>query len=280
MQQLIAISLLSRRFAERLHRGEESPHLRRGESSAGRSGEYLSEQQATAALNAAVSESLPLSDQQDFEDAKRGMIASDPDLRISTAEGKLLWSMPALRFHRGRRTDQRESEPMAPSSLEQHPWVVRGDQRGLPDSRLRPRQHVAHRREDGLDRRRPAHGQRERRKGDGLRARAPRRQARVRHHLHPQPHRSLRRRAWRDLPRRGRGAKGAHHRAGVLPRRGDERERHRRRRDGTAVSVHDGAALAQRGARSRRHGAWKGGRVRHVRPAPAERDHHEDRERK
>jgi alkyl sulfatase BDS1-like metallo-beta-lactamase superfamily hydrolase len=55
----------------------------------------------TAALNAAVSEKLPLSDQQDFDDAKRGWIASDPELRISTAEGKLLWNMPAYAFIEG-----------------------------------------------------------------------------------------------------------------------------------------------------------------------------------
>ncbi|MGB8223295.1 MAG: alkyl sulfatase dimerization domain-containing protein [Polyangiales bacterium] len=52
----------------------------------------------TAALNTAVSESLPLSDQQDFEDAKRGLIASDPELRVVTAEGTQIWNMPAYDF--------------------------------------------------------------------------------------------------------------------------------------------------------------------------------------
>ncbi|MDH4282966.1 MAG: MBL fold metallo-hydrolase [Myxococcales bacterium] len=55
----------------------------------------------TAALNAAVSESLPLSDPQDFEDAKRGLVASDPGLSISNAEGKQLWNMPAYAFLEG-----------------------------------------------------------------------------------------------------------------------------------------------------------------------------------
>jgi alkyl sulfatase BDS1-like metallo-beta-lactamase superfamily hydrolase len=52
----------------------------------------------TAALNTAVSGSLPLSDQQDFEDAKRGLIASDPELRVTTAEGRQIWNMPAYDF--------------------------------------------------------------------------------------------------------------------------------------------------------------------------------------
>jgi alkyl sulfatase BDS1-like metallo-beta-lactamase superfamily hydrolase len=52
----------------------------------------------TAVLNTAVSGSLPLSDQQDFEDAKRGLIASDPELRVTTAEGRQIWNMPAYDF--------------------------------------------------------------------------------------------------------------------------------------------------------------------------------------
>ncbi len=55
----------------------------------------------TAALNAAVGESLQLSEQQDFEDAKRGLIASDPELRISNAEGETVWSMPSYGFIKG-----------------------------------------------------------------------------------------------------------------------------------------------------------------------------------
>jgi alkyl sulfatase BDS1-like metallo-beta-lactamase superfamily hydrolase len=55
----------------------------------------------TAALNAAVRESLPLSDPQDFEDAKRGLIASDAELRVTTEAGKLIWNMPAYDFVEG-----------------------------------------------------------------------------------------------------------------------------------------------------------------------------------
>ena len=52
----------------------------------------------TAALNASVAEALPLSDPQDFEDAKRGLIASDVNLRVEGAEGTVIWDMPAYSF--------------------------------------------------------------------------------------------------------------------------------------------------------------------------------------
>ena len=52
----------------------------------------------TAALNASVGGSLPLADQQDFEDAKRGLIASDPELRVAGPEGNAIWDMPSYAF--------------------------------------------------------------------------------------------------------------------------------------------------------------------------------------
>jgi alkyl sulfatase BDS1-like metallo-beta-lactamase superfamily hydrolase len=55
----------------------------------------------TATLNAAVSESLPLSDPQDFEDAKRGLIASDAELRVVGPDGKPVWDMVAYDFIEG-----------------------------------------------------------------------------------------------------------------------------------------------------------------------------------
>jgi alkyl sulfatase BDS1-like metallo-beta-lactamase superfamily hydrolase len=44
----------------------------------------------TAAANAAVAQELPISDAQDFEDARRGLVASDPDLEIRDAAGKVI----------------------------------------------------------------------------------------------------------------------------------------------------------------------------------------------
>jgi len=52
----------------------------------------------TVALNARVAESLPLSDQQDFEDAKRGLVASDPELRVVNTAGTAIWDMPSYGF--------------------------------------------------------------------------------------------------------------------------------------------------------------------------------------
>jgi alkyl sulfatase BDS1-like metallo-beta-lactamase superfamily hydrolase len=55
----------------------------------------------TAALNASVRERLPLDDPQDFEDAKRGLIASDAELRIAGRDGAPIWDMPAYGFVEG-----------------------------------------------------------------------------------------------------------------------------------------------------------------------------------
>jgi len=97
MQQLTAVSILlavalsgcAKKQAAPAYDGEGLPPDVAGNTSP------TSE---TAGLNAAVREGLPLSDPQDFEDAKRGLIASDPELRVSTAEGKEIWNMPAYGF--------------------------------------------------------------------------------------------------------------------------------------------------------------------------------------
>ncbi len=52
----------------------------------------------TASTNATVAASLPLADQQDFEDASRGLVASDPDLRVMGRAGTPIWDMPAYAF--------------------------------------------------------------------------------------------------------------------------------------------------------------------------------------
>ncbi|MGB5194998.1 MAG: alkyl sulfatase dimerization domain-containing protein [Polyangiales bacterium] len=52
----------------------------------------------TTSNNAAVAASLPLADQQDFDDARRGLVASDPDLRVMGSAGTPIWDMPAYGF--------------------------------------------------------------------------------------------------------------------------------------------------------------------------------------
>lgn len=53
---------------------------------------------ATIKANEAVLDELDFSDRQDFEDAKRGLIAADPDLRVKAADGRNVWNMPAYGF--------------------------------------------------------------------------------------------------------------------------------------------------------------------------------------
>lgn len=60
---------------------------------------------ATIAANAAVLEQLDFSDRQDFEDAAKGLIASDPALEIMTSSGEPLWNLPANAFIDGEAPD-------------------------------------------------------------------------------------------------------------------------------------------------------------------------------
>jgi alkyl sulfatase BDS1-like metallo-beta-lactamase superfamily hydrolase len=52
---------------------------------------------ATIRANAAVLDELDFSDRQDFEDASRGLIASDPALRVNSADG-VVWNPAAYEF--------------------------------------------------------------------------------------------------------------------------------------------------------------------------------------
>ncbi len=53
---------------------------------------------ATAAANASFGERLPLTDQSDFEDARRGFIAAIEAGRITDAQGKVVWDVSAYDF--------------------------------------------------------------------------------------------------------------------------------------------------------------------------------------
>jgi alkyl sulfatase BDS1-like metallo-beta-lactamase superfamily hydrolase len=55
----------------------------------------------TVAANRAVSKSLPLAGQQDFEDATRGFIGSDAEVVARNREGELVWNLPAYDFIEG-----------------------------------------------------------------------------------------------------------------------------------------------------------------------------------
>lgn len=53
---------------------------------------------ATRAANAAVLKELPFADRQDFEDAKRGFIANEPNLVVLRPDGKPAWDMSKYSF--------------------------------------------------------------------------------------------------------------------------------------------------------------------------------------
>jgi len=56
----------------------------------------------TADLNAAVEKELPLDDQQDFEDARRGFIASDENLKVVNPNIGTIWDQTAYTFMDGK----------------------------------------------------------------------------------------------------------------------------------------------------------------------------------
>lgn len=56
---------------------------------------------ATQQANATTAQNLPLDDQADFEDAERGLIARDPNLVITDADGNTVWDMTAYDFIEG-----------------------------------------------------------------------------------------------------------------------------------------------------------------------------------
>jgi len=57
---------------------------------------------ATIAANTAVLDQLDFTDRQDFEDARRGLIAADPALQIQSSSGTVVWNQPAYDFIDGK----------------------------------------------------------------------------------------------------------------------------------------------------------------------------------
>ena len=55
----------------------------------------------TSKANEQVLEELPFSHEQDFEDSRRGLIATDPNLRVRNKKGKIIWDQPAYTFIKG-----------------------------------------------------------------------------------------------------------------------------------------------------------------------------------
>ena len=57
--------------------------------------------ETTRQFNAAVLNSLPFSDRQDFADAARGLVAKGPDIVIHNPEGRIVWDMSQYQFLNG-----------------------------------------------------------------------------------------------------------------------------------------------------------------------------------
>lgn len=55
----------------------------------------------TAQANADVLASLPFADRSDFDDARRGLVASDPELVVKDKTDETVWDMPAYAFMEG-----------------------------------------------------------------------------------------------------------------------------------------------------------------------------------
>ncbi|MBW1848428.1 MAG: MBL fold metallo-hydrolase, partial [Deltaproteobacteria bacterium] len=55
----------------------------------------------TTKTNADVTKQLPLEDQQDFKEARRGFIATDPNLVVKTHNGNTIWDQPSYSFIQG-----------------------------------------------------------------------------------------------------------------------------------------------------------------------------------
>ena len=55
----------------------------------------------TVKANRGIAKSLPLTDQQDFEDARRGFVATGSPVVVSNAQGEAVWDMPAYDFIQG-----------------------------------------------------------------------------------------------------------------------------------------------------------------------------------
>ncbi len=82
----------------------------------------------TRVLQAAALEGLPFEDREDFEDARRGLIASVPGLVVQNAQGRVVWDMDSYAFvhaHQG------ALEGTGEGSRAGEGWSVDAESRGI-----------------------------------------------------------------------------------------------------------------------------------------------------
>ncbi len=219
---------------------------------------------ATIAANRKVAESLPLADPQDFEDARRGFVATDDPLVIKGPEGRNAWDMSAYAFVDG------DAPPTVNPSLWRQAKLdgphglfkvadgihqVRGYD--LSNMTIIDGQH-------GLDHRRPADDHRDGRGRDGAgrasTSATSRSSAVIFTHSHVDHFGGV---AGRAAGGPGRGRGDSDRRAEGLHGRGDQRERAGRRRDGPSRALH----VRRRAAARSRRATWTPGSARRRRPA-------------
>ncbi len=226
----------------------------------------------TRALNRAVLGALPFDDTRDFDDARRGLLATLPEIEIKNAQGRIVWSLRDYAF-----LEHAEAPPTVNPSLwrqarlnmhhglfqvAERIYQIRGfdisnmtileGERGIVVDR------PADLHRDGAGRPRPVPA-------------APRPATGHRRHLYPQPRRPLRRRARRDRRGRCAGRPRRHLRARRVHGRSRQRERPGRHTDGAPGPVPVRPHAAQGTARPGRCRARQGGlaRNRHAHPAHA-----------
>jgi len=102
---------------------------------------------ATRAANDAFTNSLPFSDRADFDDAKRGFIATLPDGVIAGPGGRPAFdTRPYAFLQKDESAGDGQSEPVAAGAAQCGERVVQGHGPRLSGARARHRQHDHHRR--------------------------------------------------------------------------------------------------------------------------------------
>ncbi|WDP89567.1 MAG: hypothetical protein HUN04_07465 [Desulfobacter sp.] len=73
---------------------------------------HTSPTEATVRINAEFAKKLDLENPGDFQTATQGLVGQDPDLRVKSRSGEVIWDMPAYGFIEG----------PAPSSVNPSLW--------------------------------------------------------------------------------------------------------------------------------------------------------------
>ena len=90
----------------------------------------------TAQINAALLEELPFADQQDFEDAQRGFIATLPEVQSRRRTGIQSGPSRGTSSWIRRSRPHHQPQPLAHGAAEHEQWPVRGHGPHLPGARL------------------------------------------------------------------------------------------------------------------------------------------------